>query len=120
MEILVSVVKISFSPMGVVSIVFLSLGMKNCSHGLKFETQHKGIGISDAVNMTRSTMLFTNYVRMIDILNNRCVIQQIQGGCVVLLDLVHRSFFEDEFDLPLCDCILFFFNTYYRCRLTFH
>ena len=92
-------VEILLSPMRVVSLVLLSLDMKNCSYCLKFETQHDGIRISDAVNMARSIIIFPNYVRMIDFLNNSCVIQQIQGGCTILLDLVYCSFFEDEFDL---------------------
>ncbi|KMT02697.1 hypothetical protein BVRB_9g203730 [Beta vulgaris subsp. vulgaris] len=94
--------------------------MRNCSCWLKFKTQHEGIGISDAVNMARSRRLFPNYVRMIDFLINSCLIQQIQGGCAVLLDLVHYSFFEDEFDLTLFNCILFFFNINCRCRLAFN
>nr|ACY01920.1 hypothetical protein [Beta vulgaris] len=101
MGFLVFVVEISFSSMGVVSVVVLFLGMRNCSCWLKFKSQHEGIGISDAVNMARSRRLFPNYVRMIDFLINSCLIQQIQGGCAVLLDLVHYSFFEDEFDLTL-------------------
>ena len=67
-------------PMGVVSRVFLFLGMKNCSHWLKFKTQHEGIEISDAVNMVRSITFFPNYIRMIDFLINSDLIQQIQWG----------------------------------------
>ncbi|KMT20767.1 hypothetical protein BVRB_1g007350 isoform A [Beta vulgaris subsp. vulgaris] len=42
--------------------------MRNCSHWLKFETQHESIGISDAVNIARSRLFFQNYVRMMDFL----------------------------------------------------
>ena len=93
--------------------------MRNFSHWLTFETQHEGTRISDAVNMAQSRMLFTNYVIMIDFLANSCLIKQIQGSCAVLLDMIHCSFFEDEFDLNLFNCILFFFNIYCRCRLDF-
>ncbi|KMS98687.1 hypothetical protein BVRB_3g069970 [Beta vulgaris subsp. vulgaris] len=93
---------------------------RNCSHRLKFDTKHEGIGISDAANMARSRMFFPNYVIMIDFLINSCLIQQIQGGCAVLLDLVHCSFLEDEFDVPLFNWVLFFFKTYCRCRLAFN
>ena len=54
------------------------------------------------------------------VLPKLCLIQQIQGGCAVLLDLVHCSFFEDEFDLTLFYCILFFLNIYCRCCLAFN
>ena len=72
----------SFSPLWELHVnrVFLFLGMRNCSHWLKFGTQHEGIEISNAVNMTRSRMFFPNSVRMIDFLINICLIQQIQGG----------------------------------------
>ena len=46
------------------------------------------------------------------------MIQQIQGGSAVLFDLVHCTFFKDGFDLIFSDHILFFCNTYCRCRLT--
>ena len=80
MWILVSFVEISFSSMRVVSMVFLYLSMRNCSHWLKFETQHEGIEISNAVDMSQSRVLFPNYVRMIDFIMNSCLIQQIQGA----------------------------------------
>ncbi|XP_057248282.1 chavicol O-methyltransferase-like [Beta vulgaris subsp. vulgaris] len=80
MGVLVSVMEISFSPMGVVSVVVLFfLGMRNCSYWLKFKTQHEGIGILDAVNMARSRMLFPNYVRMIDFLIN---VVELEGSLV--------------------------------------
>ena len=78
MEILVSVVESSFSLVGVVNIFFSSLGMKNYSHWLKFETQHQSIEISNANNMTLSIMHFLNYVRMIEFLINNCLIKQTQ------------------------------------------
>lgn len=42
--ILVFVAEISFSPMRVVSMFFVSLGIRNYSYLLKFKTQHDGIG----------------------------------------------------------------------------
>ncbi|KMT01339.1 hypothetical protein BVRB_9g213540 [Beta vulgaris subsp. vulgaris] len=39
--------------------------MRNCSHWLKLGTRYEGFGISDAVNMARSRILFLKYVRMI-------------------------------------------------------
>ena len=89
--------------------IFLFLGMRNYSYWLKFEIQ-EGIGISYAVNMTRLRMFFPKYVRMIDFFSNNCLFKQIQGGCAVLLDLVHYSFFKDEFDLILLNYILFFLD----------
>ena len=104
-------------PMWVMSMIFfLSLGMRNCSHCWSLRLNTKGIGFSNSVNMARSRMFFSNYVIMKNFLINSCLIQQIQGGCVVLLDLVHCSLFENEFDLTLFNCISFFFNTCCKCR----
>ena len=94
--------------------VLLSSGRKKCSHCLKFDTKHEGIGIPDTINMTKLKMFFPNYVTMIDFIINSCLIQQIQGSSVVLLDLVHCNFLGNEFDITLFDWILFFVNTYWR------
>ena len=56
------------------SVVLLSSGRRNCSHCLIFDTKQEGIGFSDAVNITRLKMFFSNYAIMIDFLINSRVI----------------------------------------------
>ena len=92
MGFLVFIVEISFSPIGVVSMIFFFRYEKLFTLvEVRDSTWNYWNLRSDAVNMVRSRMLFPDYVRMIDFIINSCLIKQIKGGCVVLLDLLHCS-----------------------------
>ena len=69
---------------------------------------HKCIRNSDAVNMTRSRTIFLNYIKMIELLINNCLVRQIQGECTILFNQIDCSFFKNEFNL-----ILFNFNFFF-------